>query len=166
MKQSSTLCSYWIWQSPVGKLLLLGDRRRLRGLNFQDGDHPLEIDEEWKKQRSPFTAVITQLERYFAGRLQTFTIPLAMEGTLFQRSVWHALKTIPYGVTASYGTIAKKIGNPNASRAVGAANGQNPVSIIVPCHRVIGHNGQLVGYGGGLPIKEALLELERGFAKS
>jgi methylated-DNA-[protein]-cysteine S-methyltransferase len=89
---------------------------------------------------------------------------LALEGTAFQLSVWHALKTIPYGVTASYGAIAKKIGNPNASRAVGAANGQNPVSIIVPCHRIIGQSGHLVGYGGGLRIKEALLELEQRFA--
>ncbi len=88
-----------------------------------------------------------------------------MEGTSFQLSVWRALKTISYGVTVSYGDIARKIGNPPASRAVGVANGKNPVSIIVPCHRVIGQNGHLVGYGGGLPIKEALLELERRFAK-
>jgi methylated-DNA-[protein]-cysteine S-methyltransferase len=140
---------YWIWSSPVGQLLLTGDRHGLRGLNFQDGAHPLEIDKEWKQERGPFKDVIKQLERYFAGRLQKFTIPLALEGTAFQLSVWHALKTIP-----------KKIGNPNASRAVGAANGQNPVSIIVPCHRIIGQSGHLVGYGGGLRIKEALLELE------
>jgi methylated-DNA-[protein]-cysteine S-methyltransferase len=160
MNEASSPRSYWIWPSPVGQLLLTGDGHGLRGLNFQDGAHPLEIDEEWKKERGPFKDVIKQLERYFAGRLQKFTIPLALEGTAFQLSVWHALKTIPYGVTASYGTIAKKIGNPNASRAVGAANGQNPVSIIVPCHRIIGQSGHLVGYGGGLPIKEALLELE------
>jgi methylated-DNA-[protein]-cysteine S-methyltransferase len=160
MKQSSKPYSYWIWPSPVGQLLLIDNGRALCGLHFQDGLHPLEIDEGWKKQRSPFKDVIQQLERYFAGRLQNFTIPLDCEGTAFQRSVWHALQTIPYGVTASYGAIAKKIRNPKASRAVGAANGQNPVSIIVPCHRVIGANGKLVGYGGGMPIKKALLELE------
>ena len=164
MNESSAPDSYWIWESPVGQLLLTGDGHGLRGLNFQDGAHPLEIDEEWKKARGPFKDVIIQLERYFAGRLQKFNIPLALEGTVFQLSVWHALKTIPYGVTTSYGTIAKKIGNPKASRAVGAANGQNPVSIIVPCHRIIGQSGHLVGYGGGLWIKKALLELEHRFA--
>ncbi len=165
MTHSPISYSYWMWPSPVGQLLLIGTGRGLHGLNFQDGAHPLVIDETWKKQRSPFKDVIKQLEEYFSGRLQNFTIPLALEGTPFQLAVWRALKAIPYGVTTSYGTIAKKIGNPNASRAVGAANGQNPVSIIVPCHRVIGHSGQLVGYGGGLPIKEALLDLEHGFTK-
>jgi methylated-DNA-[protein]-cysteine S-methyltransferase len=163
MKRSLKSYSYWIWPSPVGQLLLLGDGRCLSGLHFQDGAHPLDIDEEWQKQRSPFEEVIKQLEKYFARQLQTFTIPLDLEGTGFQRSVWHALQAIPYGVTASYGAIAKKIRNPKASRAVGAANGQNPVAIIVPCHRVIGANGTLVGYGGGMPIKEFLLELEHRF---
>ena len=163
MNSSSMLYSYWIWPSPVGALLLIHDGRGLCGLNFQDGAHPLEIDEEWKKQQRPFTFVIKQLKDYFAGRLHTFTIPLSLKGTAFQRDVWRALQTIPYGATASYGAIAKKIGKPKASRAVGAANGQNPVSIITPCHRVIGQGGQLVGYGGGLPIKKALLELEQRF---
>ena len=166
MKRSPTSYSYWIWPSPVGQLLLIGDGRALCGLHFQDGAHPLEIEEEWQKQRSSFKDVIKQLEKYFAGRLRTFTIPLLLEGTAFQRSVWHALQAIPYGVTASYGAIAKKIMNPKASRAVGAANGQNPVSIIVPCHRVIGHNGHLVGYGGGVSIKKTLLELERRVVKA
>ena len=163
MKQSVTPHSYWIWPSPVGQLLLIHNGRALCGLHFQDGLHPLAIDEGWQKQRSPFKNVIKQLEEYFAGRLQAFTVPLDLEGTDFQRSVWQALQTIPYGVTASYGAIAKKIRNPKACRAVGAANGQNPVSIIVPCHRVIGHSGQLVGYGGGISIKEFLLELENCF---
>lgn len=161
MKPSSSSYSYWIWSSPVGDLLLVNDGKGLCRLQFQDGAHPLDIDENWKKQRSPFAAVIKELEEYFAGRLQRFTIPLSLDGTVFQRAVWRALKTIPYGKTVSYGAISKKIGNPNASRAVGAANGQNPVSIIVPCHRVIGADGKLVGYGGGLPIKTALLELEQ-----
>jgi len=161
MKPSSSTYSHWIWPSPVGDLLLVNDGKGLCRLQFQDGAHPLKIDKSWNKQRSPFATVIRQLEQYFAGRLQRFTIPLSLEGTEFQRSVWRALKTIPYGKTVSYGAISKKIGKPNASRAVGAANGQNPVSIIVPCHRVIGANGKLVGYGGGLPIKTALLELEQ-----
>lgn len=161
MKQSSSTSSYWIWPSPVGDLLLVNNGKGLCRLQFQDGAHPLAIDVQWKKQRSPFAAVINELEEYFAGRLERFTIPLSLEGTAFQRSVWRALKTIPYGETVSYGAISKKIGNPKASRAVGAANGQNPVSIIVPCHRVIGSTGKLVGYGGGLPIKTALLELEQ-----
>lgn len=161
MVQPSRSHSYCIWPSPIGDLLLVHDGKGLCRLQFQDGANPLDIDENWKKQRSAFTEVIKELERYFAGRLQRFTIPLSLEGTAFQRSVWRALKTIPYGKTVSYGAISKKIGNPNASRAVGAANGQNPVSIIVPCHRVIGANGKLVGYGGGLPIKTALLELEQ-----
>lgn len=160
-KSSSNSYSYWIWPSPVGDLLLVDDGQGLCRLQFQDGAHPLDIDKNWKKQRGPFTFVIQQLKDYFAGRLQTFTIPLSLKGTEFQRAVWHALKTIPYGTTASYGAIAKKIKNPKASRAVGAANGQNPVSIIVPCHRIIGSTGKLVGYGGGLPIKTTLLELER-----
>ncbi len=153
--------SYWVWPSPVGKLLLIDDGQGLCGLQFQDGAHPLGIEKNWKKQRSPFVRVIQQLEEYFAGRLQKFTIPLSLQGTTFQLSVWKALQTIPYGVTVSYGAIAKKIRNSKASRAVGAANGNNPISIIVPCHRVIGSTGKLVGYGGGLPIKTALLELEQ-----
>ena len=161
MKHASRPYSYWICPSPVGALLLVHDGKGLCRLQFQDGTHPLAINENWKKCRTPFLDVIKQLEQYFAGRLQRFTLPLSLEGTEFQRAVWGALKAIPHGKTASYGTIAKKIGNPKASRAVGAANGQNPVSIIVPCHRVIGANGKLVGYGGGLPIKTALLELEQ-----
>lgn len=161
MNPSAISYSYWIWPSPVGALLLLDDGQGLCGLHFQDGAHPLQIDKSWKKQQSLFSSAIKQLDKYFAGRLHTFTIPLSLHGTAFQLSVWRALTTIPYGVTASYGTIAQKIKNPKASRAVGAANGQNPVSIIVPCHRVIGSTGKLVGYGGGLPIKTALLELEQ-----
>ena len=164
MRQNPNSCSYWIWPSPVGDLLLVHNRKGLCRLQFQNGAHPLAIDEDWKKQRSPFMTVMKQLDEYFAGRLQGFTIPLSLEGTAFQLSVWQALQTIPYGVTASYGAIAQKIKNPKASRAVGAANGQNPVSIIVPCHRIIGQSGKLVGYGGGLPIKEALLGLEHRFS--
>ena len=166
MAESLTSYSYCIWPSPVGRLLLVGDHDGLRGLHFQDGKHPMKIDKTWKENRSPFKDVIKQLEQYFSGRLKKFSVPLALEGSKFQRSVWRALTTIPYGATVSYGAIAKKIGNSHASRAVGAANGQNPVSIIVPCHRVIGSNGQLVGYGGGLSIKETLIDLETSFVEN
>src|SRR5690606_32489233 len=102
-----------------------------------------------------------QLGAYFAGELQAFDLPLAPEGTPFQRTVWQALQSIPYGQTISYGELAQEIGRPTASRAVGAANGRNPLPIVIPCHRVIGGNGSLTGYGGGLRFKKALLSLER-----
>lgn len=152
---------YWISPSPVGLLLLVGSSDGLQALQFQDGAHPLDIQPTWKKSREPFRAVLEQLKEYFDGSRTQFQITLNLQGTSFQRHVWKALQRIPYGQTVSYGEIAKQVARPKASRAVGAANGQNPVSIIVPCHRVIGSNGKLVGYGGGLPIKTALLALEQ-----
>ncbi len=153
--------SYWISPSPVGRLLLMGNSDGLQALQFQDGAHPLAIQPTWTKSPEPFRAVLEQLNEYFDGSRTRFQITLNLQGTPFQRHVWKNLQRIPYGRTVSYGEIARQVGSPNASRAVGAANGQNPVSIIVPCHRVIGANGHLVGYGGGLPIKTALLALER-----
>lgn len=153
--------SYWISPSPVGRLLLVGNPDGLQALQFQDGAHPLDIQPSWTHSRQPFRAVLGQLEEYFDGSRTRFQITLNLQGTPFQRHVWKALQRIPYGRTVSYGEIAQQVGSPRASRAVGAANGQNPVSIIVPCHRVIGSNGKLVGYGGGLPIKTALLALEQ-----
>lgn len=152
---------YWICPSPVGRLLLVGSANGLMALQFQNGTHPLDIQPTWTKAREPFRAVLEQLKAYFDGSRTRFQIKLNLQGTRFQRQVWQALQRIPYGRTVSYGEIAKQIGRPKASRAVGAANGCNPISIIVPCHRVIGANGKLVGYGGGLPIKTALLELEQ-----
>ncbi|MGB0909625.1 MAG: methylated-DNA--[protein]-cysteine S-methyltransferase [Nitrospirales bacterium] len=160
MSRQESQVFYYLLRSPVGQLLLVGDHQALGRLQFQDGKHPQAIDPQWKKARQPFETVISQLEHYFKGRLTKFTVKLSPEGTDFQQKVWKALRTIQYGTTVSYGEIATRIGNPHASRAVGAANGQNPISIIVPCHRVIGANGKLVGYGGGLPIKQSLLELE------
>ncbi|WP_447969288.1 methylated-DNA--[protein]-cysteine S-methyltransferase [Nitrospira sp. M1] len=157
---------YHVLRSPVGKLLLVGNEQGVKMLSFQDGRHPQAIDSQWRKDRQPFDDVITQLEAYFDGERTTFSVKLSPEGTDFQRNVWKALRRIPYGKTVSYGEIAKRIGNPHASRAVGAANGQNPISIIVPCHRVIGANGKLVGYGGGLPIKQSLLALEQEYGAS
>ena len=152
---------YWISPSPVGRLLLVGNPDGLQALQFQDGAHPLDIQPTWTKSCEPFRPVLDQLQEYFDGSRTRFQIALNLQGTPFQCQVWKALQSIPYGRTVSYGKIAHQIGSPKASRAVGAANGQNPVSIIVPCHRVIGANGKLVGYGGGLPIKTALLELEQ-----
>ena len=151
---------YCVMQSPVGRILLAGNARVLTHLSFQDGRHPIDPDPRWTYSEKPFQRPIRQLNEYFSGKRNTFTINLAPQGTPFQQRVWQALQTIPYGQTLSYAQIAKAIGKPTAARAVGAANGQNPVSIIVPCHRVIGSNGKLVGYGGGLSIKEALLAHE------
>lgn len=119
------------------------------------------MDPEWREDKEPLREVIRQLRAYFARELETFDLTLAPEGTHFQRDVWNHLRGIPYGETISYGELAKRVGNPKASRAVGAANGQNPIPIIIPCHRVIGSDGKLTGFGGGLPIKEKLLALEQ-----
>lgn len=156
--QDHTYC--WVMKSPVGRILLVGNEQSLMQLSFQDGRHLVNRDPKWTYSEAPFKKPIQQLNEYFTGERKSFTIKLSPTGTPFQQKVWCALRTIPYGKTVSYGDIAKAIGNPKASRAVGAANGQNPISIIVPCHRVIGSTGKLVGYGGGLPIKETLLKLE------
>ena len=147
--------------SPVGKLLLAGEGSALKLVSFQDGTHPTAIDPKWEYDETPFRDAIDQLQAYFAGTLKKFTLKLKPpSGTAFQKRVWQQLRAIPYGQTVSYGQIAKAIGNPQASRAVGAANGKNPLSIVVPCHRVIGSSGSMVGFGGGLSIKESLLSLE------
>jgi methylated-DNA-[protein]-cysteine S-methyltransferase len=117
-------------------------------------------DVDWIEASAPFAEPVRQLEAYFAGALRRFDLRLAPAGTPFQRTVWRALLDIPYGETISYGELARRIARPAAMRAVGAANGQNPLAIVIPCHRVIGSDGRLVGYGGGLPAKVALLELE------
>jgi methylated-DNA-[protein]-cysteine S-methyltransferase len=151
-------------ESPVGTLLLAGDGRSLRVVHFQVGRRARRPDKEWVHDPRPFAAAVSELEEYFAGRRRDFDLPLAPEGTEFQRSVWRALRRIPYGETVSYGELARRIGNPRASRAVGLANGANPIPIIVPCHRVIGADGSLTGFGGGLEIKGKLLALERTHA--
>jgi methylated-DNA-[protein]-cysteine S-methyltransferase len=144
----------------VGRLLLAGDAAGLRILSFQDGRRPLTPGDDWQPATTPFREAIEQLEAYFAGKLRQFDLLLAPAGTAFQREVWGTLQTIPYGETLSYGELARRIGKPNAFRAVGAANGRNPLPIIIPCHRVIGANGSLTGFGGGLPVKRALLAIE------
>ncbi len=146
--------------APVGKLLLAGDGIHLTHVCFQSGPHPMRPPQDWAASREPFETAIAQLHEYFEGRRRKFELALAPAGTDFQRRVWRALATIAYGETISYGGLAHRIGNPRASRAVGLANGANPLPIVVPCHRVIGANGSLTGFGGGLPIKRALLALE------
>jgi len=133
----------------------------LREINFVNGRHAVAADPSWLRDAAPFRETISQLKAYFAGELEEFDLALAPAGTPFQLKVWKDLCKIPFGETISYGELARRIGNPNASRAVGLANGSNPIPIIIPCHRVIGSNGKLTGYGGGLPIKEKLLALER-----
>ncbi|HEX2501150.1 MAG TPA: methylated-DNA--[protein]-cysteine S-methyltransferase [Methylomirabilota bacterium] len=147
--------------SPLGLLLLVGTADALTAIWLPSGRDRLEPDPDWIESDAPFAEAVRQLDAYFAGALRRFDLPLAPEGTPFQRQVWQALREIPYGETVSYGEVARRIGRPSAVRAVGAANGQNPLSIVIPCHRVIGSDGRLVGYGGGLPAKTALLELER-----
>jgi methylated-DNA-[protein]-cysteine S-methyltransferase len=149
--------------SPVGPLLLAGDADALHVLSFGMGSRAREIDAGWKRDtKGVLSGVRRELDDYFAGRLRKFSTRLAFNGTAFQNAVWKQLTRIPYGETISYMELARRIDNPKAVRAVGMANGANPIAIIVPCHRVIGSNGSLTGFGGGLPTKRALLELEKG----
>ena len=159
MDMKRTLYHHTI-DSPIGGLLLMGDRDALYGVHFQSGPRPTQPPKDWEEDARPFREVVRQLKAYFSGKLEKFDLPLAPEGTEFQLKVWRALQTIPYGETWSYGELARRIRRPAASRAVGAANGQNPIPVIVPCHRVIGADGSLTGFGGGLPIKQKLLALE------
>jgi methylated-DNA-[protein]-cysteine S-methyltransferase len=147
-------------QSPVGTITIAGRDGRIRHLRMDDQTYEPSHD-GWEPDETAFPEAVDQLTAYFAGELQAFDLELDLVGTEFQRRVWEALLTIPYGETRSYGEIALQVGSPGASRAVGLANGHNPVGIIVPCHRVIGANGSLTGYGGGLDRKKLLLDLER-----
>lgn len=149
--------------SPVGALLLVGDEQALSGLYMHDQRHRPTLPDGCKRNDRAFREAREQLRAYFAGKLRDFALPLAAAGSPFQRAVWKALRTIPFGRTESYGTLARRIGKPGASRAVGLANGRNPIGIIVPCHRVVGADGSLTGYGGGLSRKQWLLEHERRF---
>ncbi len=148
--------------SPIGELTLLGEDGALCGLYMATRRHPPAPGQLGVRDDAGFTQAARELDEYFAGERRRFTVPLAPHGTPFQQRVWAQLREIPYGTTCSYGELARRIGDPAAVRAVAAANGRNPISIIVPCHRVIGADGALVGYGGGLHRKEFLLRLERG----
>ena len=155
---------YELCPSPLGELLLVADGEQLTGLHFIDQKYLPTRDGDW--HHAPALPVLDetrrQLDEYFAGARRSFELPLAPTGTAFQQEVWRALREIPYGTTTTYGEIAQRLNCPAASRAVGAANGRNPLGIVVPCHRVIGSQGQLTGYAGGLHRKQALLALERG----
>ena len=144
--------------SPIGPLLAAKDGRAIVEIRFA----PSEPEDAWTANDSAFDDLRRALDEYFAGRRTTFELPLEPRGTEFQRSVWRALTQIPFGETTTYRAIATRIGKPEAVRAVGAANGANPLPIVVPCHRVIGSNGSLTGFGGGLPVKRWLLDHEAG----
>jgi methylated-DNA-[protein]-cysteine S-methyltransferase len=155
--------THTVVDSPVGPLTLTARDGALAGLYMDDQRHrPDDAVFGDRADEELFAETRRQLQEYFAGARTDFDIPLAMEGSDFQRRVWDALRDIPYGETESYGQVALRIGKPGAARAVGLANGRNPVGIIVPCHRVVGSSGDLTGYGGGLDRKRMLLDLERG----
>jgi methylated-DNA-[protein]-cysteine S-methyltransferase len=147
--------------SLIGELLLVGDGETLHGLYMQHGRRPVRIGTHWRRSSAAFTAVKDQLGDYFAGERRDFDVALTLRGSPFEQCVWSALREIPYGETTSYGEVARRIERPTGARAVGMANGRNPIAIIVPCHRVIGADGSLTGYGGGLERKRLLLGLEQ-----
>jgi methylated-DNA-[protein]-cysteine S-methyltransferase len=151
---------YTTIDSPVGELLAVGDGERLRALRFVAGRRGARPRDSWRRSEGPFAPLRSQLDEYFAGRRTGFELEYELGGAEFDRRVWAELERIPYGRTESYGAIARAIGEPDAARAVGVANGRNPIAIVVPCHRVIGADGSLTGYGGGLERKRLLLELE------
>lgn len=148
-------------ESPIGDLLVAGDDGVLKLVSFPRGSMAREPDEGWERNDSEFDEVRRELGEYFEGKRESFDVPLEADGTDFQRDVLGALQQIPYGETRTYGEIAEHLGKPKASRAVGAANGRNPIPILIPCHRVIGSDGSLTGFGGGIDTKEFLLSLER-----
>lgn len=154
---------YDIFRSELGAILVAAENEEIRYINLQQGKGALNIPEDWEEDNGSgiIKQAINQLEEYLTGKRKEFDLKLNPAGTEFQKKVWKALLKIPYGKTASYKEIAKKIGNQKAVRAVGAANGKNPIQIIIPCHRVIGSNGDMIGYAGGLEAKEALLNIER-----
>ena len=149
-----------LMESPVGRLFLSGDEQELRALLFCGGGKGVPSPRKGTSSEAPFREVMRQLKAYFGKELKTFDLPLNPRGTPFQQAVWQELRKIPYGETISYKELAGRMGKPTACRAVAAANARNPISIIIPCHRVIGSDGSLTGYGGGLEAKQHLLEIE------
>jgi methylated-DNA-[protein]-cysteine S-methyltransferase len=152
---------YCYYDSPIGRMLLVGMDGVLAELHFPNSAERLEIPEDWQEKPASFKEALRQLREYFAATRQDFDLAIAPHGTPFQQRVWQELRKIPFGETASYGAIAERIGNPRACRAVGLANSKNPIPIIIPCHRIIGKDGSLTGFGGGLTVKQQLLDLER-----
>ena len=154
--------NYAYLDTPIGTLLIAGDANAVLQITFPSRGKAAKAEAGWvESQRGPVGEAIRQLREYFAGKRTGFDLPLAPRGTEFQRSVWRQLQEIPYGETISYGELARRVGNPKASRAVGSANGANPLPIVIPCHRVIAGDGTLGGFGGGLPTKQTLLALEQ-----
>jgi methylated-DNA-[protein]-cysteine S-methyltransferase len=147
-------------ESPLGDLLVTRDDGGLTGMYLPSTKHPPRVRDDWQRDDAAFEDVRRELDEYFAGTRQAFTVALNAHGSTFQKQVWQELSSIPYGETTSYGKVAAAIGHPDGARAVGVANGQNPLAIIVPCHRVIGADGSLTGYGGGLDVKRWLLDHE------
>lgn len=156
---------YTYMKSPVGNILLAYNDLGLTHILFEEGKHAAKPRAGWRREDAPLRETIDQLRAYFDGHRFRFDLPLAPEGTPFQQRVWEALQRIPCGETRRYGELAAAIGYPNASRAVGAANGRNPIAIVIPCHRVIGANGKLTGYAGGLRVKKSLLDHEARMAR-
>lgn len=155
---------YTYMKSPAGTILLARKEAGLTHIQFEEGKYAVKPREGWRREDAPLMEAIDQLRAYFDGQRFRFDLPLAPSGTPFQARVWEALRRIPCGETRSYGEIADAIGFPTGSRAVGAANGRNPIAIVIPCHRVIGANGKLTGYAGGLRVKKALLDHENRMA--
>jgi methylated-DNA-[protein]-cysteine S-methyltransferase len=153
---------YGFFDSPVGRLLVAGDADHVRRISFPTEQQTKPPPAHWRRADQPFAETFRQLDAYFAGELTRFDLALRATGTAFQKQVWAALCDIAFGETLSYGALAARIGRPSASRAVGAANGANPLPIVVPCHRVIGADGSLTGFGGGVEIKRFLLAHEQG----
>lgn len=157
----TTTTIFTIHQSPVGPLLLAADDDGLRLIEFHESRHRVKRGDDWHEgEHEVLRLAQCQLDEYFRGERRRFDLPLMPRGTAFQCEVWQALASIPYGGTVSYAQLAMQVGRPKAMRAVGAANGRNPLPIVLPCHRVIGADGSLTGFGGGLPTKQFLLELE------
>jgi len=156
----SGVMRYWELATPIGSHRLAADEQGLRSISFPSSRHAVKPLAGWRRSEEPFRGAIEQLGAYFAGRRSTFDLTLAPAGTPFQLRVWELLRTIPYGETVSYGELARRLGTPTGARAVGAANGRNPIPIIIPCHRVVGSDGSLTGFGGGISIKRQLLDLE------
>lgn len=155
------MTTYTYTATPIGDLLLAGTNGVLEIIGFPAGDQTQQPDPSWHHQKDAFPQARSQLAEYFAGKRREFDFPFEPSGTPFQRQVLDALQRIPYGETRSYADIAEELGNPRAVRAVGAANARNPLPIVIPCHRVIGKNGSLTGFGGGLDTKRHLLALEQ-----
>jgi methylated-DNA-[protein]-cysteine S-methyltransferase len=158
----SEAMEYAYFESPVGNLLIAGSREAVKLISFPEGSKSRKPQPGWVQADKPFAEVARQLRAYFSRDLRRFDLPLQPEGTAFQLAVWRRLQEIPYGETVTYGELARRLGNPQGARAVGMANGSNPLPIVIPCHRVIASNGRLTGFGGGLEVKQMLLDIEKG----